>query len=228
MIMEKIVTTAREYRPLSVDAYEALRDAILGGRLGAGERLVEAEIARQMAMSRGPVREAIRRLEQDGLVVYHPRRGAVVVTLTTEEVRDAYYLRAHLEAYAVRLVVERATLRDLAALEGLIDQMHACAEQNNRAMLLAVDVEFHARLCEFSGSKLLQRLWDSLNPLCWTVLTTLRATEYGLMEIAERHRPVVEALRARNVDEADAAIRRHIVELADTVTAHLNAEDGLK
>lgn len=226
--MTQIVAPTREYRPLSADVYEALRDAILAGRLAGGERLVEAEIARQMTISRGPVREAIRKLEQDGLVQYQPRRGAVVVTLTAAEVRDAYYLRAHLEAYAIRLATERATVRDFAALEGLIDRMHECAEREDRAMLLAADVEFHARLCELSGSKLVQRLWDSLNPHCWTVLTTLRATEYRLPEIAERHRPVVEALRARDADQADVAIRRHITELADTVVSHLVDEEGLE
>lgn len=93
-------------------------------------------------------------------------------------------------------------------------------------MLLTADVEFHARLCELSGSKLVQRLWGSLNPHCWTVLTTLRATEYRLSEIAERHRPIVEALRARDADQADAAIRRHITELADTVVSHLVDDEG--
>jgi DNA-binding GntR family transcriptional regulator len=226
--MAQIVTPAPEYRPLSADVYEALRDAILEGRLAAGERLVEAEIARQMTISRGPVREAIRKLEQDGLVQYLPRRGAVVVSLTPAEVRDAYYLRAHLEAYAVRLAVERATLRDLAALEGLIDRMHECAERDDRTSLLAADVEFHARLCELSGSKLVHRLWDSLNPHCWTVLTTLRATEYRLPEIAERHRPIVEAFRARDADQAEEAIRHHIIELADTVISHLTDEDRIE
>src|SRR5690242_13281051 len=94
------------FRPLRHDAYEALREAILLGRLRPGERVVEAEIARQMGFSRGPIREAVRQLGQDGLVEYQPRRGVIVTKLTSERVFDAYTVRAHLEGLAARLAAE--------------------------------------------------------------------------------------------------------------------------
>ena len=87
----------REFRPLSEEAYDVLRAAILSGRLPPGARLVEADIARQMATSRSPVREAVRKLEREGMVEYKPRRGTVVVGLSRDDVADAYQLRAHLE-----------------------------------------------------------------------------------------------------------------------------------
>src|SRR5690348_216510 len=86
--MSPIVAQLPQFRPLRSDAYEALREAILLGRLRPGERVVEAEIARQMGISRGPIREAVRQLEQEDLVVYNPRRGVVVARLTREAAED--------------------------------------------------------------------------------------------------------------------------------------------
>ena len=219
-----IVSPLQPYRPLYEDAYNALRDAILNGRLAPGDRIVEAEIARQMAISRAPVREAIRKLERDGLVRYIPRRGTVVVKLAPEEVHDVYYLRAHLEEYAVRLAALRATDDDLSTLANVIEQMKVCAARDDFQGLIAKDVEFHARICHLSGSKRLPLLWDSLNPHSWTLLTGQKTARFTLAQIAERHLPILQALRARDADRAAAAIHRHIAELADDVLAQLNGD----
>lgn len=221
-----IVPQARPYRPLYEDAYEALRDAILNGRLAPGARIVEAEIARQMAISRAPIREAIRKLERDGLVEYHARRGTVVVALSVDEVRDAYALRAHLETYAARLAVERATDDDFRRLEDSLQQMRERAASDDLRGLIAADVEFHRHILQSSGSKRVRHLWDGLNPHSWTLLTGVRATEYSLAQIAERHVPVLDALRLRDPNLAETAVRDHILELANTVLNHLTTEEG--
>lgn len=221
-----IAGPASPFKPLYEEAYSALRDAILSGRLVPGERIVEAEIARQMAISRAPIREAIRKLERDGLVQYLPRRGAVVVKLSRDEVRDIYYLRAHLEAYAVRLAAVRRTPADVAALDELLLRMRECAARDDLPELIAADVEFHASLCRASGSKRLYQLWDSLNPHSWTLLTSLKATGYTPSQIAERHAPLLEALRAGDPQRAEDEVRRHITELADNVLAHWSREDA--
>ena len=229
MTAQNIVQPVRPYRPLSEEAYEALRDAILNSRLAPGDRIVEAEIARQMEISRAPIREAIRKLERDGLVEYQPRRGTVVAQLSGDDVRDVYSLRAHLEAYAIRLAAERVTAQDLAALESLLERMNDCAMKDDLRGLIAADVEFHGRICQTSGSKRVFRLWDSLNPHSWTLLTGSWATEYTLAQIAERHRPILDALYAHDPDRAESEIRRHIVELAETVLSHLDSgSDGAR
>jgi DNA-binding GntR family transcriptional regulator len=213
------------YRPLYEDAYEALRDAILEGRLAPGERVVEAEIARQMAISRAPIREAIRKLERDGLVEYQSRRGTIVARLSRDDVRDAYHLRAHLEVYAARLAVERVTNEDLDNLAILIDRMRACAAEDDLRGLLAADVAFHAQICHASGSKRVYRLWDSLNPHSWTLFSGLKAT-YTLREIADRHCPILDALRERNKNRVESVIRQHILDIGADVLAHLDASVG--
>src|SRR4051794_15922744 len=138
----------REFRPLSEEAYDVLRAAILSGRLGPGARLVEADIARQMAISRSPVREAVRKLEREGMVEYKPRRGTVVVGLSRADVADAYQLRAHLEGYGARLAATRATDAQLSELAMFIERMRDCAVAGDLAALVAADVEFHRSLCE--------------------------------------------------------------------------------
>lgn len=192
-----------------------------------GERVIEAEIARQMAISRAPIREAIRKLERDGLVEYHPRRGTVVIQLSIDEVRDVYYLRAHLEVYAARLAATRLTEQDFEDLEGLIEQMKQCAAENKLRDLLVADVAFHARICRASGSKRAYSFWDSLNPHAWTLLTSLKA-EYSLSDIAERHRAILDALRTRDPDQVEAAIRSHIIDLAEAVLDHLVSTEAPK
>jgi len=211
----------REFRPLSEEAYDVLRAAILSGRLAPGARLVEADIARQMAISRSPVREAVRKLEREGMVEYKPRRGTVVVGLSRDDVADAYQLRAHLEGYGAGLAATRATDGQLSELELLIERMRGCASASDLPGLVHADVEFHRSLCELSGSRRLVQVWESLNPERWTLLSGLRATELSLEQIAERHCPIVVALRARAPEQATAIIRAHILELAERVVAGL-------
>jgi DNA-binding GntR family transcriptional regulator len=216
-----IVEPARTFRPLSEDAYDALRAAILGGRLQPGERIVEADIARQMATSRSPVREAVRKLEHEGLVEYVPRRGTIVVGLSRDDVADAYQLRAHLEAYGARLAATRASPDQLARLLEMIERMRHSAADDDLEGLVTADVEFHRLVCEASSSRRLLQLWETLNPARWTLVSGLRATDLSLEQIAERHRPILAALQARTPDQAESIIRSHILELGQRVLAGL-------
>jgi DNA-binding GntR family transcriptional regulator len=222
IMADPIVFPPPLFRPLHFDAYDALRNAILTGKLAPGERIVEAEMARQMGISRAPIREAIRTLEREGMVRYVPRRGTIVVELTRDDIVDIYYLRAHLEAYAVRLAMERAVPEDFIMLDEMVTRMCQCAAQNDVAGLVTADTEFHAAICKAARSKHLQTLWESLNPRSWTLLTNLVVTEdFGLPQIAERHRSVLAALRSGDPDGAEKAIRHHIIELAEHVVVHL-------
>jgi DNA-binding GntR family transcriptional regulator len=211
---------APEFRPLRHDAYAALYEAILLGRLPPGERLVEAEIARQMGISRGPLREAIRQLEQDGLVEYRPRRGAVVAELTRERVLDAYSTRVELEGFAARLAAQRMTAADVARLEGLCETMQRCAAAGDSAGLLQADVKFHQAVCEISGNRVLLRLWTSLGPHAWTLFSGAQQRGYGLAALAERHRAVLAALRSGDAACAERIAREHTLEIMRNVVDH--------
>jgi DNA-binding GntR family transcriptional regulator len=221
-VKDLIAAPVRTFRPLSEEAYDALRAAILGGRLQPGARIVEADIARQMATSRSPIREAVRKLEHEGLVEYVPRRGTIVVGLSRAEVADAYQLRAHLEAYGARLAATHASEEQFARLLEMIERMRACATGNDLDGLVAADVEFHRAVCEASGSRRLLQAWETLNPARWTLVSGLRATDLSLEQIAERHWPILAALQSRKPDNAETIIRSHILELGERVLAGLD------
>jgi DNA-binding GntR family transcriptional regulator len=218
----EIAGPVRTFRPLSEEAYDVLRAAILGGRLTAGARIVEADIARQMAISRSPVREAVRKLEHEGLVEYVPRHGTVVVGLSRDDVLDAYQLRAHLEAYGARLAALRASETSLARLLELIEVMRGCAGEGDLEGLVAADVAFHRQVCAASGSRRLLKAWETLNPERWTLISGLRVSDLSLEQIAERHWPILAALESRKPDNAESIIRSHILELGERVLAGLD------
>jgi DNA-binding GntR family transcriptional regulator len=213
---------APQFRPLRNDAYEALREAILVGRLRPGERVVEAEIARQMGISRGPIREAVRQLEQEHLVEYHPRRGVVVARLTREAAQDTYTVRAELDGFAARLSAVRITDEQLEQLDGLITTMRQQAAEEDRDRLLHTDVEFHRCICTVAGNRVLLRAWSSLGPYAWTLFSGMQLRGYSLGDLAERHMPIADALRDRDPERAERAARQHTLEIARNVLDHLD------
>jgi DNA-binding GntR family transcriptional regulator len=221
MATSALFKQAPEFRPLRHDAYDALYEAILLGSLPPGERLVEAEIARQMGISRGPLREAIRQLEQDGLVEYRPRRGAVVAALTRERVLDAYSTRIELEGFAARLAAPRISTVELERLEALCEAMQRSARQGDAAGLLQTDVKFHQAICEISGNRVLLRLWTSLGPHAWTLFSGAQQRGYDLAALAERHHRIVAALRSGDAARAEQVARAHTQEIMLNVVDHL-------
>lgn len=210
-----------EFRSVREDLYDLLRKMIFSGTLPSGARLVEAELARQLGTSRAPLREAVRQLEQDGLLEHNPRRGCVVTTLTREDILDLYSLRALIEGFAIRRVAGRVSPAVLARLEGLIGEMKASAKRGDIASLTEADVRFHDLIVTEAGSKQLHRVWSLLNPQTWTVMSLTRLGGRSPDEIAERHRPVLEALASGDPDRAEAALQRHILELADELAVSL-------
>ncbi len=220
------IAPLRTFRPLSEEVYERLRSAILLGDLPAGSRIVEADVARQMAISRSPVREAVRRLEQEAMVKYVPRRGTIVVGLSRDDVADAYALRAYLEAYGARLAATRADDASLAHLDQLIDRMRDYAAAQDLEQLVAADVEFHEQICRASGSHRLLQAWKTLNPAQLTMISGVRVGDLSLEQIAERHWSIVAALKSRKPELAESIIRTHILELGDRVLAGLDQTPG--
>lgn len=202
-------------RGLRAEVYDSLRRAIVAGTLRPGQRVVEAEIARQMGISRAPLREAIRQLEQEGLLVSNPRRGTTVVQLTRADVEEVYTLRADLEARAIRRAICRLTADDLAELEALLQAM------NDAASLLDADIAFHRAIVAAAGWSHLQRIWESLHPRTLTLYTLRTVADWSTQRHADRHRVVLDAIRAGDPDAAAEVIREHILGVGDEVMRRL-------
>ncbi len=188
---------------LSDQVYELIRARLIVHEFAPGSRLVESEIARQLSVSQAPVREALRRLAHEGLVLQLPRRGSFVAELSTEEARDAYEIRARLEGLAVGGALEHLDDALLADLDGHVQEMLAAAEVDDLPAFVDADVRFHKAVWTASGNGLLPRVWLLVEAgMRNLTLVSNRLYFHDLTEIAQTHHPLVAGLRRRDPDIA--------------------------
>ncbi len=192
---------------------ELLLERILAGRYQPGDRLVETRIATEVGTSQAPVREALRDLELLRFVESSPFKGARVRKVSQEELLEIYPVRAALEELAAR----EAAIRlggDVDALEDELAAMHRAADAGDLHEQVLHDVAFHRLIVEAAGNGILLDVWGFMRIEGRTIVTALRTGMDG-HEIAERHRPVLDALRAGDPDRAGTALRRHLEEFAE-------------
>ncbi|MBV9544464.1 MAG: GntR family transcriptional regulator, partial [Chloroflexi bacterium] len=146
-----------------------------------------------------------------------PRRGTIVVSLSAADVEEVYTLRADLESRAFRRATDRLSDADLADLERLLDVMRAASRAENLTALLDADIAFHRKIVKAAGWPQLHRIWESLHPRTLMLYTIETLVKWSPEMHAERHRPVLDALRAHDIDTAAAAIRRHILEVGSEI-----------
>jgi len=191
---------------------EALRKAILAGSIRAGASLVEADLAARFEVSRGPIRDALRELAREGLVIDLPRRGTVVSTISFADIQEVYEVREGLEIAAARLAVGRASDAEIAALNGRIRVLEAAWDRGaDYGESLAADLAVHRDLVALSGNGRLIGTYDQM--LVQTQLNAITAAELNprLRRGQKRstHRDIVRALRARDGDAAARAVADH-------------------
>ena len=192
-------------------AAASMREAILSGELRPGSQLVEAEIASEMKISRAPVREAVRTLEEEGLVERIPYKGAFVTNITREDIGEVYSLRAAVEAFSVQLATEKATADDLARLHDIVKQMRAAARQNDLDTVTELDLEFHNAICEIARHKLLLQFWHALEQKIRLILAMRHRLHREISEVVEMHRPLLEAIEKQDSKTASEVMKEHIV-----------------
>jgi DNA-binding GntR family transcriptional regulator len=216
-----------ERRVFREEIREQLIEDILNGRLAPGARIVETRIAQQFGVSQGPVREALRDLELFGFVVSSPFRGTQVRKISTQDLLEIYPIRAALESVAARAAAERIDDATLAQLEELIGVMREAAARDDHRAEADADHAFHHLIVQASGNRMLQHVWQTMR-LSITTCVTHSVTHRPLHEIAERHVDVLEALRSRDPQRAELAMRRHIEEPGEWIrSAHeQGATDG--
>lgn len=214
-----------EIRPRSMrfDVLRQLRSAILHGAIKPGERLNESEIAREMGISRGPVREAILELQQEGLVEIEHRRGAHVVNLDPEVFRDLVDLRILLETHAVRIAAQRCTSSDYAELEQILARMRRAHEVGDIEKVVDYDLEFHRTMCTLAGNRLLLEAWEHLAGRLR--LAMLLWIEHGIDDIVqnvEMHQAFIDALKQGDGQLAASRINAGNREAAEEMFAILS------
>lgn len=188
---------------------EVLIERILAGDYAPEDRLVESAIARELEVSQGAVREALRDLEAMRFVESAAYRGARVRAVTERELAEIYPVRAALEEVAGRAAATKATDELLEEMAREVAFMDEAAESGNRLEQVQHDVRFHELIVEASGNRVLLEVWKSLRVEARTLVTSIKA-DADLRAIAEMHRPVLASLRSRDPDLAGKALREHI------------------
>ena len=174
-----------------------------------GQHLVEAKIADELQISRGPVREAFKMLRAEGLVTEEPRRGTFVVSITSQDVRDIYGLRAAIEGAAARLLCRAADPATIARLEAAADAIGAAAATGDAVAVAHADLAFHESLCELSGNSRLLETFRRHVPVLRGLLRMDERIMPSIEHVADQHRPVVAAIRAGDEAEAVRLVTEH-------------------
>ena len=207
--MEPINRT-RAFRTTRVEAYDALRASIISLQRTPGQRLSEAELARELGVSRTPVREAIIQLRTEGLVEVAPQMGSFVSKISVRDVREAQFAREALECAAVRVAAERIDADAAGRLHENLASQRAAQMSADLEQFYRLDEEFHRELVATSGypgiSDLLDRSRAHLNRLRRLSLPVPDVIE-GLID---QHSAVVDALELNDADQAEAELRHHL------------------
>ncbi|MEW6523323.1 MAG: GntR family transcriptional regulator [Bacillota bacterium] len=187
-----------------------LREWILKGELKPGSMIKAGEIAERLGVSRGPVREAIWQLVQEGLVTHDPHHTPLVVDLSPRDAWEIYTLRGGLEALAVQLAVSNVTQPDIDYLEEVVVDMEMLRAGDSVRKALELDLEFHGRICALSGhGRLIEtfRAMDAANGSVFLSAATL--LNWSLASTGARHRPILDALKERDAGRAVQLISEH-------------------
>jgi DNA-binding GntR family transcriptional regulator len=196
-------------RPSASNAYDLLLAQIEDGGLPPGTRLREAELAERLQISRTPVREALKRLELQGLVVHEPHHGAIVATLDYGQVAELYLMREVLEGTAARLAAQHATEVEIAVLGEMVERDRAIAGQPLE--LARTNRLFHRQVRDAARNRFLGQILENLRlSLALLANTTLAAPGRGPTSV-EEHAAIVARIAARDPDGAESAARQHIL-----------------
>jgi DNA-binding GntR family transcriptional regulator len=197
---------------------ERLRASIVNGTLEPGSQLSEVELATSFGVSRGPVREALQRLVQEGLLNSEPHRGVFVPVLTDEDVHDVYLAREALESAAVRsIIASGSTAAASESLDRFVAQMQQAEASGDWETVGNVDLEFHVALVDATSSPRLKRMFSTViseTRLCLGVLTAADARD----DLVEEHRLISEAIREGDTDKALVVLKEHFDDAVATLS----------
>jgi DNA-binding GntR family transcriptional regulator len=203
-------SSARRTSPRRERVLEALREAIVVGRYVDGDRLIEDRIARELETSRGPVREALRQLEHEGLVVSYPYRGAVVQGVSDEEVHEVLIpIRLTLERFSFTKAVERMEDADYAELAKEVWLMREAAPDGDLLRIVEADIRFHEFVLSCSGQPHTTQVWRSIAPRIRAYFFRY-GRESDLGRIAVEHEDLLTALRSGDHKVLMRAVEKHI------------------
>lgn len=206
-----------EKKMLRETVREFLINSILTKKYRPGERIIETQVARDLQVSQGTVREAMRELEAMGFIETEVYKGARVRSYSKEELVEVWEVRAILESFAIAKGFD-SIRSEIKALGKIIDEMVVCAQQRNFLKQIELDMQFHKVILTSAKNRALYKVWNALGLSFWTyfgIYSTVPQSDCHFKNHAERHRVIYEALRSGDRAKAEAAIRDHFIKNKD-------------
>ena len=208
--MENLKLDANEYLPLRDVVFKTLREAILRGDLKPGERLMELQLAAKLGVSRTPLREAIRMLQQEGLAVTIPRRGAEVAAMTEKDMEDVLQVREALEILAVQLASEKITKEQIAELEERLKAFEQAVETAEVKQIAQSDIDFHDLIYTAAENPRLVVLLNNLREQIYRYRVEYLKDEKNYPRLIEEHRQIMQGLKERNEQYVVEMTKKHM------------------
>lgn len=214
-----------EFMPLREVVFLTLRKSILKGELQPGERLMEIQLANKLGVSRTPIREAIRMLEHEGLVVMKPRRGAQVAKITVQELDDVLEVRKSLEMLAIEKACERMTEEDMQAMRDAAKEFEYVVEdkENDVTALAEADVEFHDTIYRGTGNRRLIQILGNLREQMYRFRIEYLKDQDIRESLIEEHKEIMKAVENRDIPNAVRMIEEHIDKQQKVIKASIES-----
>ena len=224
MMMDIMQQNMNEYLPLRDVVFNTLRQAILTGELKPGERLMEIHLADRLGVSRTPIREAIRKLELEGLVVMIPRKGAQVAKITEKNLKDVLEVRRALDTLAVRLACKRMDDTYKKQLREACDEFAKVVKCSNTKDITEADVRFHDIINQSTGNDRLIQLVNNLAEQMYRYrLEYIKDAAYH-NRLIDEHEEIYNAILERDEERAAKAVVMHIDNQEASILEHLNLD----
>lgn len=206
----KFNVTMNEYLPLRDVVFNTLRQAILRGELKPGERLMEIQLANKLGVSRTPIREAIRKLELEGLVLMIPRKGAEVAEITEKNLRDVLEVRKALEELAVQLACDKITEEGIAELKKCAREFKESLDHDDIAQIAEADVRFHDVIYFATDNQRLIQLLNNLREQMYRYRVEYLKRKECHEGLLNEHEELIHMIEAHNKEKATEITNRHI------------------
>lgn len=202
--------TMNEYLPLRDVVFNTLRQAILRGELKPGERLMEIQLANKLGVSRTPIREAIRKLELEGLVLMIPRKGAEVADITEKSLKDVLEVRRALEELSVKLTCDRITKEEISELEQAAENFRRTLKSKDITEIAEADVRFHDVIYTATKNQKLIQLLNNLHEQMYRYRIEYLKNEEVYPKLLKEHKEIIERICKGEKEEAAKMVCEHI------------------
>jgi DNA-binding GntR family transcriptional regulator len=210
---------------LAIEVANILRESITTGDFPPGMHLVEIPMAQKLGISRGPLREALRILETEGMIESFPGRGSFVTQISERNIREVYSLRYILETEAIKLAIKNGTQKDIEKLDEILKAMFAAAKKEDTKEVTLLDFQFHTQIWTMADQTLLRDILEGINTQIKRYVAVQTTLYDDLTEGISDHKNILESLRNHDENAATELIRSHLEIASKKIIEHFQTEN---